>query len=86
MRRTAGPGRSSFFLVPEIGSSGELGLFAQIPYYFAIAPHKDFTFDQFVVGRNNDFAYSASLAMASRRKSDQSCLYLLSKTGLGKSH
>ncbi len=48
--------------------------------------HKDFTFDQFVVGRNNDFAYSASLAMASRRKSDQSCLYLLSKTGLGKSH
>jgi chromosomal replication initiator protein len=48
--------------------------------------HKDFTFDQFVVGRNNDFAYSASLSMASRRKSDQSCLYLLSKTGLGKSH
>jgi chromosomal replication initiator protein len=48
--------------------------------------HKDFTFDQFVVGRNNDFAYSASLAMASRRKSDQSCLYLMSKTGLGKSH
>jgi len=48
--------------------------------------HKDFTFDQFVVGRNNDFAYSASLAMASRRRSDQSCLYLLSKTGLGKSH
>lgn len=48
--------------------------------------HKDFTFDQFVVGRNNDFAYSASLAMASRRNTDQSCLYLLSKTGLGKSH
>jgi len=48
--------------------------------------HKDFTFDQFVVGRNNDFAYSASLSMASRRKTDQSCLYLLSKTGLGKSH
>ena len=48
--------------------------------------HKSFTFDQFVVGRNNDFAYSASLAMASRRQCDQSCLYLLSKTGLGKSH
>ena len=48
--------------------------------------HKDFTFDQFVVGRNNDFAYSASLAMASRRQTDQSCLYLMSKTGLGKSH
>ncbi|MFZ2040583.1 MAG: DnaA N-terminal domain-containing protein, partial [Desulfobacterales bacterium] len=25
---------------------------------------KDFTFDQFVVGENNDFAYSASLSMA----------------------
>ena len=48
--------------------------------------HKDFTFDQFVVGRNNDFAYSASLSMASRRNTDQSCLYLMSKTGLGKSH
>jgi chromosomal replication initiator protein len=48
--------------------------------------HKDFTFDQFVVGRNNDFAYSASLSMASRRNTEQSCLYLLSKTGLGKSH
>ena len=48
--------------------------------------HKDFTFDQFVVGRNNDFAYSASLAMASCRRADQSCLYLMSKTGLGKSH
>jgi chromosomal replication initiator protein len=48
--------------------------------------HKDFTFDQFVVGRNNDFAYSASLSIASRRKSEQSCLYLMSKTGLGKSH
>jgi chromosomal replication initiator protein len=48
--------------------------------------HKDYTFDQFVVGRNNDFAYSASLSIASRRKSEQSCLYLMSKTGLGKSH
>ena len=48
--------------------------------------HKDYTFDQFVVGRKNDFAYSASLSIASRRKSEQSCLYLMSKTGLGKSH
>ena len=32
---------------------------------------KDFTFDQFVVGGNNDFAYSASLALASRKNSQQ---------------
>lgn len=47
---------------------------------------KDFTFDQFVVGNNNDFAYSASLSMASRKNSLQNSLFLLSKTGMGKSH
>ncbi len=47
---------------------------------------RDFTFDQFVVGRNNDFAYSASLSLASSRQSPPNCLYLLANTGLGKSH
>jgi chromosomal replication initiator protein len=47
---------------------------------------RDFTFDQFVVGRNNDFAFSASLALASRRETQQNALFLLSKTGMGKSH
>ena len=47
---------------------------------------RDFTFDQFVVGSNNDFAYSASLALASRRDTQQNALLLLSKTGMGKSH
>jgi len=46
----------------------------------------DFTFDSFVVGGNNDFAYSASLALASRKESQRNGLFLLSKTGLGKSH
>jgi chromosomal replication initiator protein len=58
----------------------------------SIRPHngrhlcKDFTFDQFVVGGNNDFAYSASLSLASRKDFQQNALYLLSKTGMGKSH
>jgi chromosomal replication initiator protein len=47
---------------------------------------RDFTFDQFVVGGNNDFAYSAALALASRKNAQQNSLFLLSKTGLGKSH
>ena len=47
---------------------------------------KDFTFEQFVVGGNNDFAYSASLSLATRKKQGQSALFLLSKTGMGKSH
>jgi len=47
---------------------------------------KDFTFDHFVVGGNNDFAYSASLSLASRKNPPQNSLFLLSKTGMGKSH
>ena len=47
---------------------------------------RDFTFDSFVVGGNNDFAYSASLALASRKDTQRNGLFLLSKTGLGKSH
>lgn len=46
----------------------------------------DFTFDHFVVSSNNDFAYSAALSMASRKNNHQNSLYLLSKTGMGKSH
>ncbi len=47
---------------------------------------KDFTFDQFVVGKNSDFAYSAALSLAARNQGEQNALYLLSNTGLGKSH
>ena len=47
---------------------------------------KDFTFDQFVVGKNSDFAYSAALSLAARNQGTQNALYLLSDTGLGKSH
>jgi chromosomal replication initiator protein len=47
---------------------------------------KGFTFDQFVVGGNNDFAYSASLSLASQKNAAQNSLLLLSGTGMGKSH
>jgi chromosomal replication initiator protein len=47
---------------------------------------KEFTFDHFVVGGNNDFAYTASLAYASRKETQQNALYLMSNTGMGKSH
>ena len=47
---------------------------------------RDFTFDQFVVGGNNEFAYSAALSLASRKNNRQSSLFLLSKIGMGKSH
>lgn len=47
---------------------------------------RDFTFDHFVVGGNNDFAFMAALSMASRRKSNQNSLMLLANPGMGKSH
>ena len=58
----------------------------------AVQPHygrllrQEFTFDQFVVGQSNDFAYSAALSLAARNSTQQNALFLLSKTGMGKSH
>ncbi len=54
--------------------------------HFGRLLRQDFTFDQFVVGKNNDFAYSAALALAVRNNTQQHALLLLSKTGMGKSH
>ncbi|MBW2142082.1 MAG: chromosomal replication initiator protein DnaA [Deltaproteobacteria bacterium] len=45
-----------------------------------------FTFDRFIVGSGNNFAYSASMAMASDFDLNTDSLYLLSTPGLGKSH
>ncbi|MDY0376063.1 MAG: chromosomal replication initiator protein DnaA [Desulfobacterium sp.] len=47
---------------------------------------KEYTFDRFVVGENSDFAYSASLALAQTSSVNNGAIYLLSDTGLGKSH
>jgi len=47
---------------------------------------RDFTFDQFVVGGNNDFAYSAALSLASGRRSNPGALFLIARPGMGKSH
>ncbi len=46
----------------------------------------DFTFDRFVVGQCNEFAYSASRALAHGGPLTYQCLLMLANTGLGKSH
>ena len=48
--------------------------------------NKDFTFDRFVVGKCNEFAYSASKALAMNGSVPYPSLFILAKTGLGKSH
>ena len=47
---------------------------------------EDYTFDEFVVGSNNDYAYSASLSLAMGGQNRNSSLLLMSGTGMGKSH
>lgn len=37
--------RKSGFLAPGYGSSGDLGVFTEIPYYFALSPNFDFLFN-----------------------------------------
>lgn len=48
--------------------------------------NKEFTFDRFVVGGCNEFAYSAAKALAFSGSWPYESLFLLAKTGLGKSH
>lgn len=55
------------------------------PHYGRLL-RQDYTFDHFVVGKNNEFAYSAALSLAVRKNLQQHSLFLLSKTGMGKSH
>jgi len=45
-----------------------------------------FTFDRFVVGECNEFAYSISKALANGSHCPYSSLFLMAQTGLGKSH
>jgi chromosomal replication initiator protein len=45
-----------------------------------------FTFEKFVVGESNEFAYSVSKALANDASCPYSSLLLLAQTGLGKSH
>ncbi|NVM22677.1 MAG: chromosomal replication initiator protein DnaA [Desulfobacterales bacterium] len=54
----------------------------QVPSLF----HQGFTFDQFVVGTCNDFAYNAARSLARAKNASHNPVFLLSKTGLGKSH
>ncbi len=71
---------------PEVSNQKSLFPHAEAQPSSGRLLRRDYTFDQFVVGGNNDFAYSASLALASQKKTQQHSLFLLSKTGMGKSH
>ncbi|MCG6877899.1 MAG: chromosomal replication initiator protein DnaA [Deltaproteobacteria bacterium] len=48
--------------------------------------NSQFTFDRFIVGQSNEFAYSASKNIALGDSCDYHSLLMLSNTGLGKTH
>ena len=52
----------------------------------SVLGEKRFTFDHFVVGPSNRFAYEAGWAVANDRQGAYSPLYLYGESGLGKSH
>ena len=48
--------------------------------------NSQYTFDRFIVGQSNEFAYSASKSIAMGNVKDYNSLLMLSNTGLGKTH
>ncbi len=90
-----GPGEIVFEVVDSKGpKKKKTDLFEdpQMPLPLPPRPHNgkvlrsDFTFDQFVVGTNNDFAYSAALSLACSKSPSRPSLFLMANPGLGKSH
>jgi len=51
-----------------------------------ISFNRDYVFDRFIVGNSNEFAYSASRAMAFGNACNYHSLLMLASTGLGKTH
>lgn len=51
-----------------------------------ISFNRDYVFDRFIVGNSNEFAYSASRAMAFGNACNYHSLLMLAATGLGKTH
>ena len=47
---------------------------------------KGFTLDNFIVGQNSEFAYSAALSLVSGRGTGYNSVFVQADTGLGKSH
>jgi chromosomal replication initiator protein len=48
--------------------------------------NEDFTFDKFVKGKNNDFAYNAALAVSKNSGKVYNPLFIFGNTGMGKTH
>lgn len=58
---------------------------AQLQQSYEVAEY-DYTFDTFIVGRSNEFAYAACKAVATDASSNYNPLFIYGPSGLGKTH
>jgi chromosomal replication initiator protein len=85
---TVAPPRRKSSLPPLLANTRQLMLM-DMPYKRTngrVKLNSGYTFDRFVVGRSNEFAYSASKALAEGGAWNYHSLLMLANTGLGKSH
>jgi chromosomal replication initiator protein len=71
------PEPSPQLFLPNLPPNGRSGL---------LPLNRDYTFDRFVVGHSNEFAYTASKAISQSGQCQYDTLLMLAGTGLGKSH
>jgi len=80
----------SLDIILKLVSTLSIGNFRQLelPKVIATPSHfnQRYIFDNFVSGRSNEFAYAAAKAMAQGQRLFSNTLFLVSDTGLGKSH
>ena len=69
--------------LPDFGDLEEKNAELQKSYEFA---EYDYTFDTFIVGRSNEFAYAACKAVATDAGSTYNPLFIYGPSGLGKTH
>jgi chromosomal replication initiator protein len=69
--------------VPDFDALDEKHVELQKSYEFA---EYDYTFDTFIVGRSNEFAYAACKAVATDAGSTYNPLFIYGPSGLGKTH
>ena len=80
------PKKREAALPPSLPDPDQLALPTMRPPQRNLWLKSQFTFDRFIVGQSNEFAFSASKSMAAKDTGHYNSLLMLAGTGLGKTH